>query len=178
MSNDPNIGALFGLRWRIERPLGAGGMGSVYVARHENTGRRVALKVIKGEGTASAELAARFVRETQALAALSHPNVVTFLDSGCEGATCFLVMELLQGRSLRTLMGRPVEWRRDFRIGADILRRLGFSSVRLLTNNPRKLAMMESCGLQVVERVPLHVGQTAQNRDYLATKAAKSGHMP
>ena len=67
---------------------------------------------------------------------------------------------------------------RDFRIGADILRRLGFSSVRLLTNNPRKLAMMESCGLQVVERVPLHVGQTAQNRDYLATKAAKSGHMP
>ncbi|MCC7072512.1 MAG: serine/threonine protein kinase [Deltaproteobacteria bacterium] len=124
MSNDPNIGALFGLRWRIERPLGAGGMGSVYVARHENTGRRVALKVIKGEGTASAELAARFVRETQALAALSHPNVVTFLDSGCEGATCFLVMELLQGRSLRTLMGRPVEWRRAFRIGADVCRAL------------------------------------------------------
>ncbi|MCU0828482.1 MAG: GTP cyclohydrolase II [Tabrizicola sp.] len=66
---------------------------------------------------------------------------------------------------------------RDFRIGADILRKLGFSSVRLLTNNPRKLAMMESCGLQVVERVPLRVGLTDQNRAYLATKAAKSGHL-
>ena len=66
---------------------------------------------------------------------------------------------------------------RDFRIGADILRKMGFSSVRLMTNNPRKLAMMESCGLQVVERVPLHVGQTAQNAGYLATKAAKSGHL-
>lgn len=66
---------------------------------------------------------------------------------------------------------------RDFRIGADILRKLGFSSVRLLTNNPKKLAMMESCGLHVTERVPLHVGETAENRAYLATKAAKSGHI-
>lgn len=66
---------------------------------------------------------------------------------------------------------------RDFRIGAEILRKLGFSSVRLLTNNPKKLAMMEACGLHVVERVPLKVGQTAQNRGYLATKAAKSGHL-
>jgi GTP cyclohydrolase II len=66
---------------------------------------------------------------------------------------------------------------RDFRIGADILRRMGFSKVRLMTNNPRKIAMMEGCGLTVTERVPLHVGQTAQNEAYLATKAAKSGHL-
>lgn len=66
---------------------------------------------------------------------------------------------------------------RDFRIGAEILRKLGFSSVRLLTNNPRKLAMMEGCGLHVTERVPLHVGETAENRAYLATKATKSGHL-
>ncbi|MFC3085278.1 GTP cyclohydrolase II [Tabrizicola soli] len=66
---------------------------------------------------------------------------------------------------------------RDFRIGAEILRKMGFSSVRLLTNNPRKIAMMEACGLHVVERVPLKVGETAENRAYLATKAAKSGHL-
>ena len=66
---------------------------------------------------------------------------------------------------------------RDFRIGAEILRKLGFSTVRLLTNNPKKLAMMEGCGLQVSERVPLHVGETSENRAYLATKAAKSGHL-
>ena len=67
---------------------------------------------------------------------------------------------------------------RDFRIGADILRRMGFHSVRLMTNNPRKLAMLAACGLHVSERVPLHVGHSAQNADYLATKAAKSGHLP
>lgn len=66
---------------------------------------------------------------------------------------------------------------RDFRIGAEILRKMGFSSVRLLTNNPKKLAMMEGCGLHVTERVPLKVGETAENRAYLATKAAKSGHL-
>jgi GTP cyclohydrolase II len=67
---------------------------------------------------------------------------------------------------------------RDFRLGAEILRRMGFAAVRLMTNNPRKLAMMERCGLAVRERVPLHVGATAENAAYLATKAAKSGHLP
>jgi GTP cyclohydrolase II len=66
---------------------------------------------------------------------------------------------------------------RDFRIGADILKKLGFSAVRLLTNNPAKIAMMEKHGIEVPERVPLHVGKTAYNANYLATKAAKSGHL-
>ncbi|WP_170427460.1 GTP cyclohydrolase II [Ruegeria arenilitoris] len=66
---------------------------------------------------------------------------------------------------------------RDFRLGSDILKELGFSSVRLLTNNPAKIAMMEKTGIAVTERVPLKVGETAHNRGYLATKAAKSGHL-
>lgn len=66
---------------------------------------------------------------------------------------------------------------RDFRIGAALLRRMGFSSVRLLTNNPAKIRMLESQGIEVVERVPLKVGRSAHNARYLATKAAKSGHL-
>jgi len=66
---------------------------------------------------------------------------------------------------------------RDFRLGADILKALGFSSVRLLTNNPRKIAMMEKTGISVAERVPLIVGETHFNRAYLETKAIKSGHL-
>ena len=66
---------------------------------------------------------------------------------------------------------------RDFRLGADLLRKLGFNSVRLLTNNPRKVTMLERGGITVVERVPLSVGQTAENAAYLATKARKSGHL-
>ncbi|SEP99907.1 GTP cyclohydrolase II [Thalassovita taeanensis] len=66
---------------------------------------------------------------------------------------------------------------RDFKLGARILTSMGFSAVRLLTNNPRKIAMMEKNGIAVVERVPLKVGETHHNRGYLATKAAKSGHL-
>ena len=66
---------------------------------------------------------------------------------------------------------------RDFRIGADILKRMGFGAVRLLTNNPAKVAKMESCGITVTERVPLKVGENQHNHAYLATKAAKSGHL-
>lgn len=66
---------------------------------------------------------------------------------------------------------------RDFRIGAGLLREMGFSAVRLLTNNPRKISMMEGSGLHVVERVPLKVGLNRENAAYLATKAAKSGHL-
>jgi GTP cyclohydrolase II len=66
---------------------------------------------------------------------------------------------------------------RDFRLGAGILKTMGFSAVRLLTNNPRKITMMEGQGLRVTERVPLRVGETPENRGYLATKAAKSGHL-
>jgi len=66
---------------------------------------------------------------------------------------------------------------RDFRLGADILKSMGFSQVRLLTNNPRKVEMMEQCGVAVAQRVPLAVGENRHNTDYLATKAAKSGHL-
>ena len=59
---------------------------------------------------------------------------------------------------------------RDFRTGADILKRLGFSSVRLLTNNPAKVEMMKTQGIEVVERVPLWVGETAENAGYLTSR--------
>lgn len=66
---------------------------------------------------------------------------------------------------------------RDFRIGSEILKRMGFSAVRLLTNNPAKIDRMRAEGIDVVERVPLKVGETSHNTEYLATKATKSGHL-
>ena len=66
---------------------------------------------------------------------------------------------------------------RDFRIGAALLRRMGVRQVRLLTNNPKKVDMLASHGIEVVDRVPLKVGLNPFNANYLATKAAKSGHL-
>ena len=66
---------------------------------------------------------------------------------------------------------------RDFRVAALMLESLGFSAVRVMTNNPRKLAAFERHGFEVAGREPLAVGQTVQNAAYLATKARRSGHM-
>ncbi len=66
---------------------------------------------------------------------------------------------------------------RDFRIGAALLRRLGFDAVRLMTNNPRKVAMMQAHGIAVPERVPLVVPRNRHNTGYLDVKAEKSGHL-
>lgn len=66
---------------------------------------------------------------------------------------------------------------RDFRIGAGLLRQMGIGRIRLMTNNPAKVAMMEACAISVDERVPLVVGQTQENSGYLATKRTKSGHL-
>ncbi len=66
---------------------------------------------------------------------------------------------------------------RDFRVAALMLDALGFGAVRVMTNNPRKLAAFERNGIRVADRVPLAVGRTEQNDAYLATKAARSGHL-
>ena len=66
---------------------------------------------------------------------------------------------------------------RDFRIGASILNKLGVGNIKLLTNNPNKVARMEDMGITVSERVPLIVGENPVNSAYLKTKAAKSGHL-
>jgi GTP cyclohydrolase II len=66
---------------------------------------------------------------------------------------------------------------RNFKLGAEILRLMGFSAVRLMTNNPAKVASMESAGIKVTERVVLKVGVNPLNEEYLKTKAKKSGHI-
>ena len=66
---------------------------------------------------------------------------------------------------------------RDFGIGAQILRDLGLSTLRVMTNNPRKLVGLEGYGLEIVERVPLVADTTEENRSYLATKRDKLGHL-
>ena len=66
---------------------------------------------------------------------------------------------------------------RDYGIGAQILHALGVKEIRLMTNNPRKIAALAGYGMRVVERFPLQVGHNPHNRRYLATKAEKLGHL-
>lgn len=72
-------------------------------------------------------------------------------------------------------LGLPVD-ARDFGIGAQILHLLGAEKLRVLTNNPRKLHSLSGFGLQVVERLPLKVGENPHNEQYLQTKRERMGH--
>ncbi|MDX8352522.1 GTP cyclohydrolase II [Cognatiyoonia sp. IB215182] len=66
---------------------------------------------------------------------------------------------------------------RDFRVGASMLRTLGFHNVRLLTNNPAKVGVFAANGITITEQVPLRVGRNVHNQNYLSVKALKSGHL-
>jgi serine/threonine-protein kinase len=93
---------LLASRYRLERRLGRGGMGTVYKATDTSLERAVALKLIREDLITSGEAAERFRREAKALAVFAHPNLVTVYDFGKDSETrVFLVMELLEGVTLR-----------------------------------------------------------------------------
>jgi eukaryotic-like serine/threonine-protein kinase len=95
-----NVQTLAGGRYRIDRPLGHGGMASVYLGQDEQLGRPVALKLLAENLSADQALRERFVREARLAARLSHPNVVQVFDSGEQDGRPYLVMEYVEGRSL------------------------------------------------------------------------------
>jgi tRNA A-37 threonylcarbamoyl transferase component Bud32 len=88
-------------RYRLERCVGRGGMGSVYSGLDEALERPVAIKVIRPDLIEQAEMRTRFHREARAAAGLIHQNVITIYDFGIERQHPFIVMELLSGRTLR-----------------------------------------------------------------------------
>src|SRR5512134_4139315 len=92
--------------YEILSPLGAGGMGEVYRARDTRLGRDVAVKVLPQHLSANPEVRARFEREAKTVSSLNHPYICTLFDVGREGATDYLVMELVDGETLATKLAR------------------------------------------------------------------------
>ncbi len=106
-NGDPRVGRLIDQRYRLGERLGAGGMGVVYAARHEITGREVAIKFLHASEHHTDQALARFAREARTAAALIHPNVVEVLDAGLlPDRTPFLVMERLRGEPLGQILWR------------------------------------------------------------------------
>jgi serine/threonine protein kinase len=115
------IGQIIDGKYRIERQLGRGGMGTVYLATHVGTERPVAVKIIAPQFMKRAEFVERFRREARAAGRLRHPNVVDVTDFGIaeneDGQTAYLVMEYLDGCTLGEILEEekklPLSWSLD-----------------------------------------------------------------
>src|SRR5687767_2985731 len=95
--------------YRIIAPLGAGGMGEVYLAQDTRLERTVALKILPPELAQDPERMRRFVQEAKAASALNHPNVAHVYEIGEAGGLHFIAMEYVEGQSLKAKVGRPME---------------------------------------------------------------------
>jgi serine/threonine protein kinase/tetratricopeptide (TPR) repeat protein len=117
---DPAAGSRLG-RFEILRPLGAGGMGVVFLARDTRLDRQVAIKLLPQDLAQDDARLARFEREARALARLSHPNILSIYELGEEGGVLFAVTELLEGDTLRgKIASSRITWRRAVEIAAAI----------------------------------------------------------
>lgn len=98
------LGSVLDARYRVDAHLADGGMASVYQATDLRLHRKVALKLMRNDLARDADFVRRFQREAQSAAKLSHPHVVSVYDQGEDGDNVFLVMELVEGLTLREFM--------------------------------------------------------------------------
>ena len=95
-------GMIIADRYEVLGPIGAGGMSDVYKAKDAKLGRNVAIKVLKKEFSEDGTFVTKFRTEAQAAAALEHPNIVNIYDVGCENGNYYIVMEYVEGITLKT----------------------------------------------------------------------------
>ena len=103
-TSDTLTGSLFAARYRISRKLGGGGMADVYLAEDQELGRRVAIKILHERYANDEQFVERFRREATHAAGLSHPNIVSIYDRGETNGSYFIVMEYVEGRTLKELI--------------------------------------------------------------------------
>ncbi len=122
-----STGTVLGDAYRIEEPLGQGGMGAVYAARHLRTGRRYAVKTMLAGASASEDAIRRFEREATAASALGHPGIVQVHDFNvAPGGLFYLVMDLLEGETLEARMTHAtLPWSEAQRIAIELCAALG-----------------------------------------------------
>nr|WP_317361191.1 Stk1 family PASTA domain-containing Ser/Thr kinase [uncultured Blautia sp.] len=101
-----NVGVIIGERYEVVGPIGSGGMADVYKAMDHKLNRFVAMKVLKAEFSADTSFIRKFQREAQAAAGLAHPNVVNVFDVGEDRGVNYIVMELVEGITLKDYISK------------------------------------------------------------------------
>ena len=145
-------------RYRVLEPLGRGGMARVYRAYHPQLDRYVAIKVLRSDLMDDEEFLARFQREARAVAALRHPNIVQVFDFDVQGGLYYMVMELLEGDTLKRRLN-------DYRVRGERMP-LG-ETVRILLDVLDGLAYAHSEGMVHRDIKPSNVLLTSRGQAVL-----------
>ena len=145
-------GSVLGGAYRIEEPLGRGGMGEVFAARHLRTGRRYAVKTILAGAIANEDAIRRFEREATAASAIGHPGIVQVHDFNvAPGGFFYLVMDLLEGETLaeRLERSKSLAWPDAQRIAVELCAALGAAHDKHLLHRdikPTNIFLARSAG--------------------------------
>jgi serine/threonine protein kinase/Flp pilus assembly protein TadD len=141
--------------YEIQAVLGAGGMGEVYQARDARLERDVAIKVLPEQFAQDAHALARFYREVRAVAALSHPNILTIYDIGTDQGITFAVMELLQGQTLGSRIKQGVlDWRKAVPIATAIAEGLAAAHAKGIIHRdikPENIFLTADGGVKILD---------------------------
>ena len=189
---DQYIGKLLDNRYEILECIGTGGMAVVYKARCHRLNRLVAVKILKPELARDAEFRRRFHDESQAVAMLSHPNIVAVYDVSHSDDLDYIVMELIDGITLKQYMqkkGLPLNWREALHFITQIMKALSHAHSRGIIHRdikPQNIMVLRDGSVKVADFGIARVASAAQSTltqetlgsvHYISPEQARGSHI-
>lgn len=156
MDSDKYIGRLLDNRYEIQEVLGVGGMAIVYKARCHRLNRLVAIKILKDEYSQDEDFCRRFHAEGEAVAMLGHPNIVSVYDVSNTGGADYIVMELIDGISLKQYMEKKgvLNWKETLHFAIQICKALEHAHSRGLVHRdikPHNIMVLKNGSIKVTD---------------------------
>ena len=189
---DQYIGKMLDNRYEILERIGTGGMAVVYKARCHRLNRLVAIKVLKAELASDEDFLRRFQAESQAVAMLSHTNIVSIYDVCRSDGLDYIVMELIDGMTLKQYMqkrGVPLNWREALHFITQIVRALGHAHSRGIVHRdikPHNIMVLRDGSVKVTDFGIARLTSAAQatltqealgSVHYISPEQAKGSHV-
>lgn len=187
---DAYIGKMLDGRYEILEVIGTGGMAIVYKAMDHRLNRQVAVKVLKSDLAQNADFRRRFHDEAQAVAMLSHPNIVSVYDVSRDAEAEYIVMELIDGITLKQYMERrgQLNWREALHFITQIMKGLGHAHSRGIIHRdikPHNIMILRDGSVKVADFGIACLVASAENTltqealgsvHYISPEQAKGGH--
>ena len=189
---DQYIGKMLDNRYEIQECIGTGGMAVVYKARDHRLNRLGAVKILKPELASDADFRRRFHDESQAVAMLSHANIVSVYDVSRSDGLDYIVMELIDGLTLKQYMqrrGTPLNWREAQHFITQIMRALSHAHSRGIIHRdikPHNIMVLRDGSVKVTDFGIAQLASAAQNTmtqeaigsvHYISPEQAKGSHV-